>query len=109
MYLNDEPITSSDEDKLNRKEFISQLTKTIIAWKSTNSLVIGLYGPWGSGKSSILNLLGKELQTSFSDGDEVTDNRIEVVRFDPWFFNSTEQLLRTFFTAIEKAIDKVVP
>ena len=54
------------------------------------SLALAITGPWGSGKSSILNLLAAEL------GDEKPAPPI-IIRFNPWHFNNTETLLAAFF------------
>lgn len=108
MYLNDEPITNFDDDLLNRGEFVARLAQTIRGWVSPDSLVIGVYGPWGSGKSSVLNLLEKELAKPHTERGE-DSSPTAVVRFDPWFFNSAEQLLTTFFSTIEKAVHHLSP
>ncbi len=108
MYLNDEPISNLSDDKLSRGKFVVRLAQTIKNWVSKDSLVIGIYGPWGAGKSSVLNLLEKELNKRQLNS-EVRENKIVVLRFDPWFFNSAEQLLLTFYTAIEAAVGKLYP
>jgi hypothetical protein len=47
---------------------------------------MGLAGPWGIGKTSLLNLMAGELES-----DEAY-----VVRFDPWLFSDSEELVLRF-------------
>ena len=108
MHLNDAPIQSIDDDKLDRAEFVQRLSQTIMDWRSSESMVIGIYGPWGAGKSSVLNLLEQYLAGSKLDGIGELGGKHQIVRFDPWFFNSTEQLLRTFFATLEEAVQPLV-
>lgn len=108
MYLVDEPITNFDDDKLNRNPFVTRLAQTIENWVSRDSLALGVYGPWGSGKSSVLKLLESEIRKT-QISRKKTNNNIAVVNFDPWFFNSEEQLLTTFYSAIENAITEIAP
>lgn len=53
----DLPITKSTEDKLNRGEFAKSLAKTISQYSFPSSFTIGLYGEWGSGKTSLVNMM----------------------------------------------------
>jgi predicted KAP-like P-loop ATPase len=57
------PILTKDQDRLSRGPFIQKLANTLIDPVSNKSsgVVIGITGQWGSGKSSILNLLRKQL------------------------------------------------
>jgi hypothetical protein len=50
---------------------------------------MALTGPWGSGKTSLLNLIDERLG---QEPDTV------IVRFNPWYFSGTEQLLQHFFS-----------
>ena len=68
MLYNDQPIREPDEDALNRQPFVDKIAELINNYTKANAgknthdgLVIGLEGPWGSGKTSILNLLEKKL------------------------------------------------
>lgn len=61
MLCPDLPITKSDDDVLNRGSFAESLAKTIVQYSSPSSLAIGLYGRWGSGKTSLLNMSVKKL------------------------------------------------
>ena len=65
---------------------------------STDSVVVGVYGPWGDGKSSLLEMIKEELRGR-SD--------VVVVDYNPWFFSSdTESLTRSFFMTIGEALDQ---
>lgn len=73
----DLPITSRDEDKLNRKGFAESLAHVIRTWRDKPSLVIGLFGDWGSGKSSLKNLVLEAVATHGKKS-------LHVVKFSPW-------------------------
>jgi len=93
MYFTDEPITKPEEDVFGREVFVNNLANDINRWSGKGSLVLALYGPWGTGKSSVLNLLKQHIEAK---------NAGEIIVFDPWYFNSTEQLIQTFITIIKK-------
>src|SRR5258706_14382868 len=92
MYYSDEPISEPEQDAFGRDVFVNSLADDINRWYGEGSLVLALYGPWGSGKSSVLNLLQKKIGEYPS---------IEIISFDPWYFSSTEQLIQTFFTTVK--------
>ena len=92
--LSDNPVESLIEDKQKRKELVHQLTESLINLPSSESIVYGLYGPWGAGKSSFLNFLEKDLQSKEQS----------VLRFDPWYFSSNEKLIMSFFLSLSEII-----
>lgn len=53
-------------------------------------LVVGVLGPWGSGKTSFVNIP----RQSFARAE------ISVVDFNPWMFSGAEQLVSAFFTEL---------
>lgn len=59
-------------------------------------LVVGLTGEWGSGKTSILNLLTEELRRRH--------NEIALLRFDPWLISGSEDLTRQFLADLFRAV-----
>lgn len=81
------PIESSDEDKLERDPFVRRLVSALIEPETGRSrgVVIGITGPWGSGKSSILNLLRERLKEIHPD--------TVVVSFDPWLISGRNDLI----------------
>lgn len=57
MISPDLPITKASEDKLNRESFAESLAKVILQSAFPTSFTMGLYGAWGSGKTSLLNMV----------------------------------------------------
>lgn len=105
---NDDPITSGDDDDLNRRDFAEQLTDHII--KSKGKLTVGIYGPWGSGKSSFINMMRMKVPPTHL-----------TIHFTPWYFGEksdgvilefldhfSEQLKRFdhFDTSLERYLEK---
>src|SRR3989344_4455592 len=99
-YSSDQPICSKIEDRFNRWGFARRIADMLASRKDASSIVIGLYGPWGDGKTSTLRLM----EVEFQDHAHVV-----VVRFNPWLFQSEEQLLRGFFATLAEALGKSLP
>ncbi len=47
QFSADRPITTIEEDLLERAPFAESLASAIKGWKDNDSLVIALYGSWG--------------------------------------------------------------
>jgi hypothetical protein len=85
----DPPIRTKKEDRLNRAPFAEALAEQIANSPGYGGVVFGLLGDFGSGKTSILNMVAETLKEDF--GDPV------VLWFNPWLFSGTEQLVGHFF------------
>jgi hypothetical protein len=92
--INDNPIFHENEDLLNRGRFVLAASKQINAIKDKECYIIGVNGKWGSGKTSILNLIEKELSSS--------KYYHFTAQFNPWIYKSEELLLRDLFAIIIK-------
>lgn len=97
IYNSDKPILSHTEDKFKRYNFSKRIAETIINRKSEDGLVIGIYGAWGEGKTSILNILQNELEL---------DENVIIIKFNPWRFTTEESLVINFLKNISDALDK---
>lgn len=86
MIQKENAIKKAKEDLLGRGKFIERISEAIVSYSSDENLIIGLEGKWGSGKTSILNLIEENLK------DEV-----EIFKFSPWNFISRKQLVSDFF------------
>ena len=62
--FSDEPINDEMDDLIGRRNFASTLKEHIYDLSIEESFVMALYGRWGEGKTSILNLLKKEMEKS---------------------------------------------
>jgi predicted KAP-like P-loop ATPase len=95
----DKPLTNPEDDKLNYAPFAKHLAKSISKMMPPDGLVIGLYGAWGSGKSTLIEFVVHEL-------NDMPDNeRPIIIRFNPWWFSGQENLTRHFFEHLYASID----
>ena len=95
MFTPDAPINNAKEDKLGRTPFASALAKAIVSFLGEESFVVGLHGKWGSGKSSILNLVVEQVEKQ--NASKAKDLRLNILRFNPWNFADQNQLIFQFF------------
>lgn len=100
QYVADQPIAGKDEDRFNRAPFAARIAETIATRVDPSSIVLGLFGPWGDGKTSVLEMM-QEALSPFSS--------VIVVRFNPWHFQSEDLLLRGFFATLADAMGKSLP
>lgn len=103
MYVSDIPIENENEDILDRKEFVNALADSLINYQSSDSLVVGLYGEWGSGKTSILNMVKNQIMSKTAELDQA--RRPIVFYFKPWNFSNANQLLQNFFDDLIYSIE----
>lgn len=92
----DKPLESRDGDKFNRYPFAKRIADTIKNRKESECLVIGIYGAWGEGKTTVLNFIDAELAADYPN--------IVVVRFNPWRFKDEETLIKGFYHDLNAAV-----
>lgn len=88
--LTDNPIDSVSKDKYDFANYAHILSDTI---KDTTDLpfCIGIFGDWGTGKSSIMNMIKKILETDCS---------IKTIWFNPWKYDKKEDLWHALIQTI---------
>ncbi|MEC1714858.1 P-loop NTPase fold protein [Schinkia azotoformans] len=92
--FNDDPISQKSNDILNRTAFSNHIAEQIL--KYNDKIVIGLYGPWGAGKSSILGLIKENIPKSQA-----------VVNFKPWYFGeNNHEIIPSFIKLLAEELDK---
>jgi hypothetical protein len=96
-YVGDAPIKDSKGDIFRRWPFAQRVAQTIAGRLDPGSLVIGIYGAWGEGKTTVLNFIDEELR---KHGD------IVCFRFNPWRFPEEAALLTNFFRDLIEALGK---
>ena len=90
----DSALTNISEDKLGRKEFATQIANGLVKSFKNNheSIVIGINGEWGSGKSTLVNFVVQEIENLTKD-DEY---KPVIIRFNPWMFSGQKELQTIF-------------
>jgi predicted KAP-like P-loop ATPase len=101
IFSADKPINLESEDRFQRYPFSQRIAETIINRQKKESIVIGLYGAWGEGKTSVLNFIKEELSPHYPDIVQVT--------FNPWRFTDEATLLSSFFNTLANEIKKSLP
>ena len=99
-YSPDDPIRGKDEDRFNRWPFAQRVAETIALREDPSSLVVGIYGVWGDGKTSTLHLMQEALRSY---------PHVVQVPFNPWYFESEAGLLRGFFDTLTDALNRSLP
>ena len=104
MFYSDKPISTNNEDQLNRSGFAKLLAHTLVELDSRDTFTVGLFGKWGCGKTSLVNMTLTEIENI--QADKQGDNEIIVVHFEPWNFTDTNQLLTQFFVRLANEFQK---
>jgi len=91
MIRSDDPITTRDEDALGRDRVARVIAGEIRSLDARKGAVVAVLGPWGSGKTSVVNLARLAL---------AEPPAIVVLDFNPWMFSGADQLVESFFTEL---------
>lgn len=86
----DRPLTRREEDRLNRVAFADRIATTLAAQPEGSGVVVGVYGPWGSGKTTVLNLLHANL---------ATNDAVVAQDLNPWRVADADSLFRALSAA----------
>lgn len=90
LYNNDAPLFDPKTDKFNRLAFAQGIIKAIQGCHSSESMVIGIYGEWGDGKTTVLNFVENGLNA----------NETLCIKFNPWRYENESLLLLSFFKTL---------
>ena len=95
----DKPIKTKEEDLLGHEPLAIRIAEAITNLPPdalSESFVVGIEGNWGSGKTSLINLVMKNLEPS----------SFPVVRFNPWNFSNQDELIADFFNSIAEELEQ---
>ena len=86
----DNPIWEPGQDALERADAAAAFARQVLALDASEGVAVGVFGPWGSGKTSFVNLARPVFDRA---GAPVLD-------FNPWMFSGAEQLVGRFFAEL---------
>jgi hypothetical protein len=90
----DDPVDAA-QDRLDRGRLADQLTRSVVAVsEQSDSAVVAIVGPWGSGKSSLLLGIEERLRTG----------GWYLARHNPWMYSSYGSAAAGFFAEIRDAV-----
>ena len=88
-HFPDKPIRCSEDDLLERKPFAEAIARRVYTVPSEHGFTIAILGEWGSGKSSVLNMVAESVKGK--------DDTIAILDFNPWLFGGAKDLVTLFF------------
>ncbi|EIZ1550016.1 NTPase KAP [Vibrio parahaemolyticus] len=88
-YYNDTPIESADGDLYGVAPFAESIATSIQNIKNPVGTALALNGPWGAGKSSVVNMIRASLE-------QRKDANLVVTDFKCWWFRGEEALALAF-------------
>lgn len=97
MFYSDNPIEETKDDLLNRGIFANRIATAVSTYACPECLIIGVYGGWGDGKSSLANLIINQIKQSG------VKDKYAVIRFNPWLYSNKEDLISQMFKEISHA------
>ncbi len=97
MLSADRPKTDPKDDFFGHAPFAKHLASSLVHYGSKDGIVLALYGPWGSGKSTILGYICHYLKEYPEHQQPV------VIHFNPWWFSGQENLTRAYLSQLEKS------
>ena len=93
MQHPDLAIKDKENDKLNFLPFAQKVAKGIKNYKQNETFIISIEGKWGSGKTSLMNLIENEIKDD-----------VEIMHFNPWLLTDIKQVINLFFDELIKVL-----
>jgi hypothetical protein len=75
-------------------KYAEAVAETVIDWSKDGTLVLSINGPWGCGKTTLMNLAVEKLD----------DKKYIKTTFNAWRFNKEDALWRGFFVSVISAL-----
>jgi|APEBP8051072266_1049373.scaffolds.fasta_scaffold02730_4 Cdc6-like AAA superfamily ATPase len=129
-FRGDSPIELESDDFLSREGFSQHLSDALCSWMGKESLVVALNGPWGSGKTSIINLMVEIINAKKNKNRQKTgwysnvinwflrqfpnSNKAKekdsnelptIIHFNPWVFSEEGNIQKHFFDQVAKELE----
>ncbi|MCB1884563.1 MAG: AAA family ATPase [Geminicoccaceae bacterium] len=102
----DQPKDRLVDDRLGYANFARAVAGSIASLNTTGGIVFAVHGPWGSGKTSAVNMAVDALEERQRSAGE--EEKTIVVRFNPWWFSEQRDLTSAFFAEVSAALGEKV-
>ncbi len=88
----------TDVDALDFSPYVNTLVDIITSPQTQTPLTVGVFGTWGSGKTSLMRMVNKQLPKSF-----------RASWFDAWMYSREEDIWRTFLLHVLGTLKDALP
>ena len=96
FIIHDNPINSINEDIFDFKDEVKKISTSIVELDKNKTWSLAILAPWGTGKTSFMNLVYEELNT----------NNFEMLRFNPRNSKSYKNIQEDFFISLINLLSK---
>ena len=94
----DRPNSDPKGDLFGHAPFAKSLSDSISDYPGSDGIVFALYGPWGSGKSTVLSYVEHYIK------QRPEKEQLVIVSFNPWWFSGQENLARAFLGQLQAVL-----
>lgn len=98
--FDDVPINTPDKDRFGFDPFANAISDCIRSIENPLGSVVAIYGPWGSGKSSVINLVRHHLTNDAPD--------LDAISFPAWMYRTEDALAVGFFKELYAGLSPVL-
>lgn len=98
IYMINDTPAPSDQDLLHFERYVAPLFQIITNPQSQTPFTIGIFGPWGSGKSTLIQHLDEKLKER-KDGFEFFR-----IIFNPWIYREDKNLIVPLLHTIQDSL-----
>lgn len=99
MFAADKPIRHVEDDKYGREKYVDNLAYALLTGDDSDGLVVGIEGAWGSGKTSLKNMLIERLQQM-----PLPDRKTHLIEFDAWMYSRSGEIVSALFSEISAGL-----
>ena len=99
MFEADKPIRHVENDEYGRKKYVDNLAYAILTDDDSDGLIVGVEGEWGSGKTSIKNMLIERLQQM-----PLPSRKTHLIEFDAWMYSRSGEVVSALFSEISAGL-----
>ncbi|MCA9565577.1 MAG: AAA family ATPase, partial [Myxococcales bacterium] len=92
----DGPLDNPESDRFDRAAYARGIAELILEYDGADSFVVGLYGAWGEGKSTLLRFVQRGL-------DEA-GNAVSVVGYNPWLGTTADEMVKEVLQTVDEAL-----
>ncbi|MEM7190538.1 MAG: P-loop NTPase fold protein, partial [Pseudomonadota bacterium] len=95
-YVPDKPVLTLAGDQLGFADEVKALARIVALKKPGPPLAVGLFGDWGSGKSSFMNMLEDSIEQTCADARKtdaaggVFVKEVVHIKFNAWVYNDAD-------------------